>query len=204
MHWQDAAVATWLSNVYSHYDVSLVRCLDEATQTPLSMSFKFTCKTHPENHIGPQFHQHTWTGQGTSNLQKDVDQCLKKQGLDSRPKSESAIPYSEANHCALIALRCAKSAHPINMVMDEDYLAEVEMLHPGTVAPSPNTVQPDLIHIYSMVSIFVMNYFMVHFYIILWFHAANQILDFEWHHSCCSWWMDCSTSFFLSGTCCSV
>ena len=76
-------MATWGSSVYSHYDVSLLRCLDEATQTPLSMSFKFTCKTHPENHIGPQFRQHTRTGQGTSNLQKDVDQCLKKQGLDS-------------------------------------------------------------------------------------------------------------------------
>ena len=148
-------------------DVSLVQCLDEATQAPLSMSFKFTCKTHPENHVGPQFLQHTRTGQGTSNLQKDVDQCLKKQGLDSRPKSESAIPYSEANHRALIALRCAKSARPINMVMDEDYLAEVEMLRPGTVVASPNTVQRDLTHIYNMTSMYVMNYFMVCFYIII-------------------------------------
>ena len=72
---------------------------------------------------------------------------LKKQGLDSCPKSDSAIPYSEANHRALIALHCAKSARPINMVMDEDYLAEVEMLHPGTVVPSPNTVQWNLIFI---------------------------------------------------------
>jgi hypothetical protein len=166
MHLKDAAVATWRSNVYSHYDVSLVRCLDEATQAPLSMSFKFTCKTHPENHVGPQFRQRTRTGQGTSNLQKDVDQCLKKQGLDSRPKSESVIPYSEANHRALIALRCAKSARPINMVLDEDYLAEVEMLRPGTISPSPNTVQRDLTHIYNMTSIYVMNYFMVHFYIL--------------------------------------
>ena len=167
-------MSTWRSNVYSHYDVSLVRCLDEATQSLLSMSFKFTCKTHPENHLGPQFRQRTRTGQGTSNLQKDVDQCLKKQGLDSRPKSDSAIPYSEANHRALIALRCAKSARPINMVMDEDYLAEVEMLRPGTVVPSPNTVQRDLTHIYTMASVFVMNYFMVPFSTIFWFYAANQ------------------------------
>jgi hypothetical protein len=167
-------VATWRSNVYSHYDVSLVRCLDQATQTPLSMSFKFTCMTHPENHVGPQFRQRTRTGQGTSNLQKDVDQCLKTQGLDSRPKSESTIPYSEANHRTLIALRCAKSARPINMVMDEDYLAEVEMLRPGTLVPSTNTVQWDLMHIYTMASVFVMNYFMVPFYIIFWFYTANQ------------------------------
>ena len=161
-------MATWCSNVYIHYDVnvSLVQSLDEATQALLSMSFKFTCKTHPENHIGPQFCQHTRTGQGTSNLQKDIDQCLKKQGLDSHPKSDSATPYSEANHCALIALHCAKSACPINMVVDEDYLAEVEMLHPGTVVASPNMVQWDLTHIYNMTSMHVMNYFMVCFHII--------------------------------------
>lgn len=107
-------------------------------------------------------------------MQKDVDQCLKKQGLDPRPKSESAIPYSEANHRALIALRCAKSARPINMVTDEDYLAEVEMLRPGTVVPSTNTIQRDLMHIYTMASVFVANYFMVPFYIIFWFYTANQ------------------------------
>ncbi|KIJ93287.1 hypothetical protein K443DRAFT_63876, partial [Laccaria amethystina LaAM-08-1] len=92
-------------------------------------------------------------------LQKDLDQCLKKQGLDSCPKSESTIPYSEANHCTLIALRCAKSACPINMVINEDYLAEVEMLRPETLVPSPNTVQRDLMHIYTMASVFVVNYF---------------------------------------------
>ena len=140
------------------------------------MSFKFTCKTHPENQVGPQFCRCTRTGQGTSNLQKDVDQCLKKQGLDSHPKSDSAIPYSEANHCALIALHCAKSAHPINMVTDEDYLAEIEMLCPGTVVPSPNTVQWDLTHIYTMASVFVMNYFMVPFSTIFWFYTANQTI----------------------------
>ena len=91
-----------------------------------------TCETHPENHVGPHFCQHTRTGQGTSNLQQDVDQCLKKQSLDSYPKSDLVIPYSEANHHALIALCCTKSACPINMVTDEDYLAEVEMLCPGT------------------------------------------------------------------------
>ena len=46
---------------------------------------------------------------------------MKKQGLDSHPKSDSAIPYSEGNHHAFIALCCAKS---VNMVLDEDYLAE--------------------------------------------------------------------------------
>ena len=112
-------------------------------------------------------------------MQKDVNQCLKKQGLDSCPKSDSAIPYSEANHCALVALCCAKSAHPINMVTDEDYLAEVEMPCPGTVVPSPNTVQWDLAHIYAMASVIVMNYFMVPFYTIFWSIQLIKILGFE-------------------------
>ena len=48
------------------------------------------------------------------------------------------------------------------------------MLCPGTVVPSPNTVQGDLTHIYTMASVFVMNYFMVPFYTIFWFYTANQ------------------------------
>ena len=60
------------------------------------------------------------------------------------------------------------------MVTDEDYLAEIEMLCPGTVVPSPNTVQQDLMHIYTMALVFVMNYFMVPFSTIFWFYAANQ------------------------------
>ena len=84
------------------------------------------------------------------------------------------MPYSEANHHALIALHCAKSAHPINMVTDEDYLAEVQMLRPGTIVPSPNTVQWDLTHSYTMASVLLMNYFVVPFSTIFWFYAANQ------------------------------
>ena len=99
---------------------------------------------------------------------------MKEHGLDSCPKSDSAILYSETNHHALIALCCDKSACPINMVMDEDHLAEVEMLHPGTVVPSPNSVEWNLTHIYTMASVFVMNYFMVPFSPIFWFYAANQ------------------------------
>ncbi|KAF8960345.1 hypothetical protein BDZ97DRAFT_1604568, partial [Flammula alnicola] len=72
-----------------------------------------------------------------------------------------AISYSEAAHCALIALRCAKNARPINSVLDEDYKLEVEMLRPGTKLPSPMTVQRDLLYIYEQASIAVKNYFLV-------------------------------------------
>ena len=128
------------------------------------MSYVFVCKTHPEHHTQPITRPRSKTGSGTSNLQKDVARCLKKQGVVAVSAGpESDIQYSEANHRALIALRVAKNARPINMILDEDYKKEVCMLRPGTVIPSPNTIQRDLLHIYTMASVFVMNYLMVSF-----------------------------------------
>ena len=103
------------------------------------------------------------TGHGTSNLIKDIDACLQAQGILVPKAALSAdyVPYSEDAHCALIALQCAKSSHPINSVLDEDYLREVQMLHPGTKVPGPMTVQRDLSNIYEQMSIHVRNYFMV-------------------------------------------
>ncbi|TFK37812.1 hypothetical protein BDQ12DRAFT_607016, partial [Crucibulum laeve] len=71
------------------------------------------------------------------------------------------IPYSEAAHCALIALQCAKSHRPFNAVLDEDYRSEVEMLHPGTTLPHPTTVSTNINHLYMKLSDYVCNYFMV-------------------------------------------
>lgn len=129
------------------------------------MSYVFTCKTHPDNHLrGPFIRLRGKTGDGTTNLRIDVEQCLKKQGLMEKIKSkEDIIPYSEAAHRALIALRCAKNARPFNMVQDEDYLREVQMLRPGTKVPKPITVQRDLHEIYERASILVQDYFMVMF-----------------------------------------
>jgi len=101
---------------------------------------------------------------GTSNLQKSADGCLRKRGIERQKNtSTDAIPYSESGHCVLIAIRCAKQSQPINSVLDEDYLQEVEMLRPGTKMPHATTVQRDLIHIYEHASIWVMNYFLVCF-----------------------------------------
>ena len=106
------------------------------------------------------------TAVGTSNLQKDAKWCQVKQGGPSASKepkgwAESTIPYSEANHQALIALHAAKYTCPINMVNDEEYKLEVDMLHAGTIPPSPTTVQCDLVNIYLAMSSYVKNYFLV-------------------------------------------
>ncbi|KAF8799451.1 hypothetical protein BYT27DRAFT_7006561, partial [Phlegmacium glaucopus] len=101
------------------------------------------------------------TGDGTSNLQKDIDMCLRKQGRECVKPESGTIPYSEPAHRALIALCCAKNARPINSVLDDDYKLEVEMLQPGTKIPHPMTVQRDLLYIYEQASIVVKNYFLV-------------------------------------------
>lgn len=154
---------TWRSDVYDHYNITLRRDLTE-TQEPLSLTFIFTCKTHPHHHASLRTRPRGKTGAGTSNLQKDVDTCLRKQGRERVKPDAAAISYSEAAHRALIALRCAKSARPINSVLDEDYKLEVEMLRPGTKLPGVMTVQRDLLYIYMKTSIAVKNYFLVGYF----------------------------------------
>jgi hypothetical protein len=60
-----------------------------------------------------------------------------------------------------IAMQCAKNHCPFNSVLDEDYQAEVEMLHPGTILPGPQTVLCDIESIYAETSKNVWNDFMV-------------------------------------------
>jgi len=70
-------------------------------------------------------------------------------------------PYSVSGHRALIALRCAKSFRPFNMVRDKFYKMEVEMLRPGTHLPHPGTVSKDINHLYQELSKDVRAYFEV-------------------------------------------
>lgn len=130
-------------------------------QKPQSLTYLFTCKSHPQHHPSVIARLREKTGDGTSNLQKAVDVCLKRQGRTRDKAVSTTIPYSEAAHRAIIALRCAKHARAINSVLDDDYLMEIEMLRPGTRVPKPMTVQRDLLHIYAQASIAVKNYFLV-------------------------------------------
>ncbi|KAF8218445.1 hypothetical protein L208DRAFT_1351366, partial [Tricholoma matsutake] len=75
--------------------------------------------------------------------------------------------------CHLIALRCTKNHRPFNSVLDEDYQAEVEMLQPGTIIPSPQMVSHDIKAMYTEMS--------KHVKIILW----SVIYIFVWYY-CCS------------------
>ena len=142
----------------------MLQCSVDETSGDRSLSFVFTCKTHPELHSWGSIIRAWKKGgtDGTSNLQKAADACLWKQGIElQKNTSADAIPYSESGHCVLIAMRCAKQSRSTNSVLDEDYRWEVEMLCPGTKVPYPMTVQQDLIHIYEHASTWVVNYFLV-------------------------------------------
>ncbi|KAJ3490892.1 hypothetical protein NLJ89_g11393 [Agrocybe chaxingu] len=146
----DAAVRSWTSDVYKHYNITMQRNYhDEAKTIPKSIDFIFMCKTHPQNHNGPRVRTREKSGMGTTALLKDVGNCEKKQGVVQMKKTSTIIPYTYERYRALVALQCACSARPINSVQDPDYRDEVEMLRPGTIAPSPSTVQHDLISIHT-------------------------------------------------------
>jgi len=81
----------------------MLQCSVDKTSGDQSLSFVFTCKTHPKLHSGGS-QKKGGTG-GTSNLQKAADACLQKQGIElQKNTSADAIPYSESGHCVLIAM----------------------------------------------------------------------------------------------------
>ena len=150
----------WRSGVYDHYDVSLIcECAEDGS--PSHIDFIFTCKMYPTTH--PHTHARSKTSGATSNLQLGISQCNKHHGISGTQVSQSGPPYSEAAHCALIALCCAKHHWPFNLVLDDDYQTEVQMLQPGTKIPHPMTVSQDVNAMYFKMSKHVWNYFQAYF-----------------------------------------
>ena len=153
----------WTSSVYAHYNITIRHNYDE-DGAPTDMDYIFTCKTHPENHSGPKTYPCKHADLGTTGLKNDIECCEAAQSIHKlKVSSLPSIQYSPENHRALIALRCAKNARPINTILDDDYRQEVQMLRPGTQIPHPTTVQCDLLHLYKDLSVHVKNHFMVFF-----------------------------------------
>ncbi|KAF6753991.1 hypothetical protein DFP72DRAFT_790364, partial [Ephemerocybe angulata] len=103
------------------------------------------------------------TSSGTSNLQAGIKACAQRQGIStmSPGSSQVIIPYSEANHRTLLAIRCATNMRPFNFVQDPSYRAEVNMLRPGTKIPDPTTISRDVKLLYEELSKHVKQYFKV-------------------------------------------
>lgn len=157
----EASKATWRSSVYDHFDITLRREMD-ARSRPKTLFFVFSCKVDPAHHPA-SVRARMSTGHGTKNIQNSVKACDKRVGTvtDTTMVKSTGQPYSAAAHRTLIAMRCAKNHRPFNSVLDEDYQVEVEMLHPGTILPGPQTVSRDIKSIYAEMSKNVRNYFMV-------------------------------------------
>jgi hypothetical protein len=131
----------------------------DARGRPKILSFAFSCKVDPAHHPA-NIHARMSTGHGTKNIQDGVKAYDKRVGAvtDTTTFKYTGQPYSAAAHGPLIAMWCAKNHRPFNSVLDEDYQPEVEMLHPGTILPGPQTVSRDIKSIYAEMS---KNYFMV-------------------------------------------
>lgn len=87
---------------------------------------------------------------GTTNLNNSAKTCEKRNShrmaLLAASADESSPPeYSEAMHRAIVVLHCAHSKRSFQSLKDPWYLAEVELLRPGTRVPSPQMGQRDLL-----------------------------------------------------------
>jgi hypothetical protein len=158
----------WKSKAYDHFNIKLERHLD-ADGEPHHLEYKFSCRFDPTNH-GHHVRKRMATGHGTQNLNRGIDQCLKNRNLDKGADSHAGAQqtlhktistYTPSAHRALIALHCAVSKRPFEIVRDPHYMKEVEMLRPGTVLPSPRTVSRDVNDIYKDGSVAVREYFSV-------------------------------------------
>lgn len=146
--------------MYKHYNITLQRN-PETHDQPRELFFVFHCIKHPEKHK-PYLRARLNTKEGTSNLYKALEKCeaVERRGLVA-PGVEPPVQFSDAAFRARQALRSAKNNRPFNMVTDEDYIAEVQMLRPGTHIPSPATISRDINSLYLAMSIMVRNYFAV-------------------------------------------
>ena len=197
----DQARATWWSDVYKHYNVSIIHhaSMDGG---PGYIEFKFTCKHDPVKHKH-HTRRRMETSHGTKNLQRGQRECENRRGVtgDSNARAQQTLTssistYTPACHHALIGMWCAISCRPFNSVCNPYYIDEVEMLHPGTHVPSPSTISRDINMIYTKGSTYVKQYFAVSahdaFLLDQWFSVLLFVTETCWCYTSGNRWVDCS------------
>ncbi|KAF7341582.1 putative AC transposase [Mycena sanguinolenta] len=155
----DSLRSKWHSSAYDHYIPSLVR--DEKT-TPRCIRVILTCKFNNPSHQPFERLREARGSFNTTNMASSTKTCVKKdpsRAVVTLISPSGNVPYSEAMHRTLIALRCASSKRAFNQVEDPWYLKEVEMLRPGTKVPSADTVANDVQRLYQLLSVKVKDYF---------------------------------------------
>lgn len=145
----------WRSSVYDHYRIDIKK--DHSTQ---EIEYIFNCKyDNPAHELSSRLRQRAGR-EGTTGLWKGARQCdIERLSIaQSESSALKGVMYSFIAHRVLIALRCAASHRPFNMVNDYFYQLEVELLHPGARLPSAATVSSDLKIIYLGFSNVVSDY----------------------------------------------
>ncbi|VDC05352.1 unnamed protein product [Peniophora sp. CBMAI 1063] len=143
----------WSSPAYKHYDIELIR--DTPTR---SITFVFKCKHKDPKHHDIRRARDAASSTGSSQLLTSAKVCNDRRGiiddeLNSTPRGDPSevdgeiIPrYTEAGGRALLALWCANSNRPFNIVADFFLRALVAMLRPGTILPTPATTRNLPVH----------------------------------------------------------
>jgi hypothetical protein len=134
--------------------------------------------------------------------------CQQCHGVETEDSSKNAqqmlensiSTYSPFHHRAIVAVCCAASHHLFNSLADPYYLKEVELLHPGTVIPSPQTVSHDVQAIYQEASKHIKEYFSVSGYLSDIF-LLTIVSEIQWSHTFSDGWMDCPFHCILPWDC---
>ncbi|KAK6992292.1 putative AC transposase [Favolaschia claudopus] len=132
------------SEVYDHFTPSIVR---DSSKSPHCMKVILTYKFLNPRHKPMERLRATPGSFNTSNML-------------SAPAPPAAAEYSEARHRTLIALRCACLKRAFNEIEDSWYRMEVQLLRPGTVVPSADTVAEDVQRLYVSLAHEVKKYFL--------------------------------------------
>lgn len=87
----DQARVTWWSNIYKHYNVSIV-CHTSMDGGSGYIKFKFACKHNPAKHR-LHTHRHMETSHGTKNLQRGQRECENRWGVtgDSNARAQQTL-----------------------------------------------------------------------------------------------------------------
>ncbi|KAJ7509795.1 hypothetical protein B0H11DRAFT_2270148 [Mycena galericulata] len=127
------------SDTWKHYRITVQRHAGVIT-------FVFQCKQSNPKH--PKYtRDRSKMKQGRSNLGEAAKKC--EGAREQSTANTVVVPYNEARHRAICAIRCAANKRSFASQDDEWYHLEVELLRPGTIPPSSKIVARDVGVLYS-------------------------------------------------------
>ncbi|KAJ6550438.1 hypothetical protein DFH09DRAFT_1168882 [Mycena vulgaris] len=127
------------SDIWKHYCITVKRHAGVIT-------FVFQCKQSNPKHL-EYARDRLKMKQGSSNLGDAAKKC--EGAREQLTASTVVVPYNEARHRAICAIRCAANKCSFASQDDEWYRLEVELLRPGTIPPSSKIVAHDMGILYS-------------------------------------------------------